>query len=163
MNWSGLKSAARALPFVESAWGRGRSIEQALRYRFFARENAAQAGRLGLVYSEAGVQGLLRARLARRGLSVTPRAKGDLRILWVGAYEPSDRSGTVQALERLGTVTCFAGSEGYGPARGGKWDENGAALVAAYPARAQPTRADAKGFARIVIDAQSVRVYSVRR
>lgn len=138
VDWSDVKSAVRGLPFIEPAWAWGRGLEQQLRYRSFARCNAAEADEQGLVYSEGAVRRLVAERLTSRGLAVSPRPKGALRTLWVGAFEPSDRSVTIQALERLGPVTCFAGSEGYGPARGGKWDENGRALVETARASAPP-------------------------
>jgi spore maturation protein CgeB len=46
----------------------------------------------------------------------SPKNKGELNIFWVGASEAQDRSGFLQALNRLGQVTEFYNRDGqYGP------------------------------------------------
>ena len=107
-----------------------RAAEQFLRWKADAWAVRREARRHGLVYAEGPVAAAVRARLAARGLVPPRKARGSIKVLWVGAYEPQDRSGTIQGLEVFGRVSTFnADASGWGPKRY-DWKANHEALMA---------------------------------
>jgi hypothetical protein len=119
-----IKSLLSQLPLVGPTYQTIGAARQVARHRITSRGYERRAAREGLVYSEPAVAAQVAARLRARGLVVTPRARGDIRTLWVGSLEPQDRLGTIQGLERFGEVVCLYNDGEYGaPKRVGRESE----------------------------------------
>lgn len=77
-----------------------------------AAEYTAEAASRGVVYSEEAVPGIIRERLANRGISAVSRKKGALRVFWVGANKSQDYSGFIQGLSKHADVIPFINHKG---------------------------------------------------
>lgn len=124
-----LKALLRRLPLAERVNATLKGASQTLEMGLTARRLAARAAAARFVYNEHHVAAKVRERLARRGLTPVARDRGELRILWMGAYEAQDKTGTLQGLAKLGEVVCLHNEHGYGVGRASAV-ENGKTLVA---------------------------------
>lgn len=75
-----------------------------------------EASQKGIFYSNELVHSLFQKKVRARGIRLPLKKAGDLRIFYFGANEAQDRSGFLQALQRLGKVYLYYNSTGtYGP------------------------------------------------
>lgn len=123
-----LRTRLKQLPLAERAnallKGAGQTVEMTVEGRRLER----RAARAGFVYNEHAVAARVRERLHARGLAPVARRKGELRVLWLGAYEAQDKTGTLQGLGRLGEVVCFESEHGYGLGKASA-EDNGRRLL----------------------------------
>lgn len=68
------------------------------------------------VYDETQVINSFKEKHLKLKKDFIPKKQGDLKIFWVGALESQDKSGFLQALNRIGSVSVFYNHDGkYGP------------------------------------------------
>ena len=113
-----LRQCVFANPILFEMYKWVRATETHLRRYILSRKYAIRTLRSGDQYSEEKAIKLARSRIEKRGIDSQTKTKERLRIFLFGANETQDKTGFLQALDRMGDLIVFKNRTGtYGPER----------------------------------------------